>query len=200
MILRSSPASPFGRKVSVAADIAGLSGQVSVVIADTGSETDSLRRENPLGKIPTLILDDGTVLFDSAVILEFLDHLAGPGTLIPVDPVSRFRSLTLQALADGIADAALLGVYEGRWRPEEARSAKWLDYQAAKVERGLAAVEAAPPTGRIDAGHIALACALGYLDLRFAGRWRENHPALVKWLAAFAQTVPAFEKTAVRPT
>ncbi len=199
MILRSSPASPFGRKVKIAADIAGLSGQITVVVADTGSETDSLRRENPLGKIPALILDDATVFYDSRVILEFLDHLAGPGTLIPTEPAARFRSLTLQALADGIMDAAILTVYEDRWRGEEARSAKWIEHQGGKVARALSTIDNAPPTGRIDVGHIAVACALGYLDLRFAGAWRADHPALVKWLDAFAEAVPAFAKTRVAP-
>jgi glutathione S-transferase len=200
MILRSSPPSPFGRKVSIAVDIAGLLGDVTIVAADTASETDSLRRENPLGKIPALILDDGTVLYDSRVILDYLDHLAGPGTLIPTAPTARFRSLTNQALADGIMEAAVLTVYEGRWREPEHHSRRWLDHQAGKIARALDAFEAAPPTGRIDVGHIALACALGYLDLRLGGRWRAGHPALVRWLGAFAAAVPAFERTKVSPT
>lgn len=198
MILRSSPASPFGRKVAIAADLVGLSGQMSIVPADTSSDTDSIRRENPLGKIPALVLEDGRVLYDSRVIVEYLDHLAGDGVLVPLAPEARFRCLTLQALADGLADAALLQVYEQRQRAPEARSETWVAYQAAKVDRALAAIEAEPPEGRIDVGHIALACALGYLDLRFAGTWRAGQPRLVAWLAAFAAAVPAFDRTTVR--
>ncbi len=199
MILRSSPASPFGRKVRIAAAHAGLSADLSVVDADTSSETDSLRRENPLGKIPTLILADGTTYFDSAVIVDYFDHLAGGGVLIPVGPKARFRCLTTQSLADGMMDAAILIVYEARWREEAIRYARWTDYQAGKIARGLAWLEAAPPTGTIDIAHIATACALGYLDLRLGGAWRADHPNLVAWLDAFATEVPAFETTRFMP-
>lgn len=200
MILRSSPPSPFGRKVKIAADLAGLSAGITVVPTDTNSDTDSIRRENPLGKIPTLILEDGTSLYDSRVIVEYFDRLAGAGTLIPIATPARFHSLTVQALADGLVDASILRVYETRWRDEPLRSAKWDAYQADKVERALTVLEAAPPTGTIDVGHIAVACGLGYLDLRFEGQWRNGHPALVDWLAAFAAAIPAFDKTAVKPT
>ena len=198
MILRSSPASPFGRKVKLAAAVLGVT--LSVVEADTMSPTDSLRRENPLGKIPTLVMEDGTTLFDSRVIVAYLDAVAGGGRIIPAEIAPRFAALRLEALADGIADAALLQVYEGRWREEPRRDATWTDHQAGKVSRGLAALEAAPPEGPVTVGHIALACALGYLDLRFAGGWRDTHPALVAWLDGFAAAVPAFETTRVKPT
>jgi glutathione S-transferase len=100
-------------------------------------------------------------------------------------------------LADGICDAALLQVYEGRYRAEEGRNANWLAHQDGKVGRGLAALEAAPPAfpNRPRIGEIALACALGYLDLRFEGKWRAAHPKLVAWLDDFAARVPAFETT-----
>ncbi|WP_237477752.1 glutathione S-transferase family protein [Lichenibacterium dinghuense] len=197
MILRSAPASPFGRKVKIAAALLGLS--VSVVEADTASPTDSLRRENPLGKIPTLILEDGTTLFDSAVIVAYLDAVAGGNRLIPAELGPRFAALRLESLADGLGDAALLQVYEGRWRAAEKREAAWVEHQAGKVERALAALEAEPPAGAITVGSIALACALGYLDLRFDGRWRGGHPRLVAWLDGFAAAVPAFEATRVKP-
>ena len=200
MILRSAPTSPFGRKVKLAANLTGLLAGISVVDADTTSETDSLRRENPLGKIPTLILEDGTTLFDSRVIVEYFDHLSGGGTLIPQDPARRFRSLTTQALADGIMDAAVLTVYENRWRNPEQRLARWTDHQAGKIARALATLEAAPPEGTIDIGHIAVACALGYLDFRLEGRWRPDHPRLVAWLDAFEAKVPRFAKTRLPPT
>ena len=193
MILRSSPASPFGRKVKIAAAVLGAS--VTVVEADTMSPTDSLRRENPLGKIPTLVLEDGTTLFDSRVIVAYLDATAGGGRLVPAEIGPRFAALRLEALADGISDAALLQVYEGRWREEPRRDDTWVEHQAGKVSRGLAALEAAPPEGPVTVGQIALACALGYLDLRFAGAWRDAHPALVAWLDGFSAAVPAFEAT-----
>lgn len=196
MILRSAPASPFGRKVKIAAALLGLADRITVVVADTASATDSLRIENPLGKIPTLILDDGSTLFDSRVILAYLDHLAGGGRIIPAAPEARFAALRLEALADGIADAALLQVYESRWRGAEGRHAPWLDHQAGKVERALGVLETAPPAQQpATVGTIALACALGYLDLRFGGTWRASHPALVAWLDAFAAAVPSFETT-----
>jgi len=197
LTLRTSPASPFGRKVRIAAALLGLEGRIEIVAADTGDPADSLRRQNPLGKIPALIAEGGEAIFDSRVIVEYLDGLAGGGRLIPADLATRIRALTLQALADGIADAALLQVYERRMREPSERSAKWVDYQADKVTRGLAALESKPPeTGAAHVGAVALACTLGYLDLRFAGDWRSGHPKLVAWLDAFAAAVPAYAATA----
>ncbi|MDT3380928.1 glutathione S-transferase [Labrys portucalensis] len=196
MQLRSSPPSPFGRKVKIAAHYLGLFDRITVVPADTNDPQDSLREQNPLGKIPVLILDDGTILYDSRVILDYLDHLAGGGRIMPQGP-ERYEVLTRQALADGIMDASLLQVYEARIRPEDQRSAKWLDIQAGKVARGLAQFEARAGAfdPALDAGSIALACALGYLDLRFAGTWRQHHPKLQAWLAAFEAEIPAFGLT-----
>lgn len=197
MILRSAPASPFGRKAKIAAALLGL--PLTVVDADTMNPEDSIRRENPLGKIPTLVLDDGTTLFDSSVIVGYLDTLAGGNRLIPAEIGPRFNALRLEALADGICDAALLQVYESRWRDPAKQDATWLDHQGGKVGRGLAALEASPPAAPITVGHVALACALGYLDLRFEGAWRAAHPALVAWLDGFSAEVPAFESTRVKP-
>ncbi|MGX1743100.1 glutathione S-transferase [Bosea sp. NPDC055353] len=195
LVLRSSPASPFGRKVKMAALELGLMDRIEIVPADTNDPAEALRRQNPLGKIPTLVLEDGTTLFDSRVIVDYLDHLSG-GRLIPGGE-ARFTQLRLQALADGICDAALLKVYEGRFRPEEGRNANWVAHQDGKVARGLEALEATPPVfaDRPRIGEIALACALGYLDLRFEGKWRADHPKLVAWLDDFAARVPAFETT-----
>jgi glutathione S-transferase len=197
MILRSNPASPFGRKVRIAADLLGLSHDMTVDLADTNAADEPLRRQNPLGKIPVLILDDGSALYDSRVILEYLDHRAGGGRIIPREAAARFAALRLQALADGMTDAQILVIYEGRFRPPEHHVRKWLDYQADKIRRGLAALEADPPS--LDplphVGQIALACFLGHRDLRFAGDWRADHPRLVVWLERFAAAVPAFEAT-----
>jgi glutathione S-transferase len=199
MILRSSPPSPFGRKVKLALAILGLDQDVTIEKSDPVDVNDTIRQQNPLGKIPALILEDGSVLYDSPVILEYLDHRAGGGKILPQDPTARFKSLRLQALCDGILDAGILLVYEGRWRPPEMAVQKWLDHQTGKVTRALAALEAAPPalTAPPCVGQITLACALGYGDLRFGGKWREAHPKLVKWLDVFAAQVPAFEATRV---
>ncbi len=199
MILRSSPPSPFGRKVKIAAALTGVKDKIEIVRADTTDPSDVLRNQNPLGKIPVLILEDGTTLFDSRVILEYLDWLSGGNVLIPTEPKARFAALTQAACCDGILDAALLQVYEERFRPVERREPKWKDYQGEKISRALTVFEAAPPLGKRDVAHIGLACALGYLDLRFAGLWRESYKNLVDWLAAFEAEVPAFAATRFVP-
>ena len=195
LVLRSSDASPFGRKVKTAAHLLGLFDRIEIVAADTADPSEVLRQQNPLGKIPALILEDGMVIYDSRVIVDYLDHLAGGGRLIPALAGERYPALVLQALADGIMDAALLQVYETRWRDETARSERWATHQAGKVERGLAALASTDLSGARHIGHIAVACALGYLDLRFAGEWRRQHPALADWLAGFEAATPAFAAT-----
>jgi glutathione S-transferase len=198
MILRSSPPSPFGRKVKLALAILGLSDRITIVAADLNTDVE-LKVQNPLGKIPVLVLDDGRTLFDSRVILEYLDHLAGGGRILPREPDPRFAALRLQALCDGIMDASILQIYEARYRPEAVRHQPWLDMQAGKVTRGLAALEADSPgldeTPHV--GQIALACALGYRDLRFKDDWRGSYPKLAAWLERFAAQVPAFAATKV---
>ena len=198
LVLRSSPPSPFGRKVKIAAALLGLSDRISIEKADTNDPNERLRTQNPLGKIPALVMENGETLYDSRVILEFLDALAGGGKLIPAGS-ARFEALRQQALADGIMDAAVLQVYEARWRPDDRREQKWLDHQRGKVERALKAAEAtmSTPSRNIHIGHVALACALGYLDLRFDGRWRQDHPKLAAWLADFEARVPAYAETRV---
>ena len=200
LTLRSSPASPFGRKVKISAALLGLLDRMRVSEADTLDPNDVLRQQNPLGKIPVLVLQDGTSLYDSRVIVEYLDHLAGGCRLIP-EGTDRFRALTLQALADGVMDAGILQIYETRWRTEEQREKAWTDYQAEKVSRALAHAEVrhAEPPERFHIGHVALAAALGYLDLRFEGRWRQGHPRLVAFLDDFERRVPAFAETRFTP-
>jgi glutathione S-transferase len=199
MLLRSSPTSPFARKVQVAAAMLGLTDRIHVEVADTNDPNEALRQQNPLGKIPVLILEDGTALYDSSVIIEYLDSLAGGGRLIPAGP-ARFAALTQQALADGVAEAAVLQVYEARWRGAERQDQAWLAHQAGKVARALAHAETAlsEPATALHVGHVAQACALSYLDLRFAGAWRNSHPRLVAWLDDFALRVPAFGITAAQ--
>ncbi len=192
--LRHSPASPFVRKCRLAAAVLGI--PLELEPCDTTDPTDSISTQNPLGKIPALLLEDGEVLFDSPVIVAYLDHLGG-NKLIPADPKARFAALKLEALADGMADAALLQIYEHRYRPEGMQVQSWLDKQAAKVSRALESLEANPPSEALTNGAIALASALGYLDLRFKGEWRSGHPKLVAWLEAFKAKVPAFAETTV---
>jgi glutathione S-transferase len=199
MILRSAAPSPFARKVRIAVSLLGFD-DIKIEAADTMDARDTVRGQNPLGKIPVLIADDGGAYYDSRVILEYLDQRAGGGKIIPREANARLAASRLQALCDGILDASILTIYEGRWRPAEKHEAKWLDHQAGKVERGLAALEAAPPAldpapGLPHVGQIALACTLGYRDFRFNGDWRGGHPRLVAWLDGFAARVPAFAAT-----
>ena len=196
MILRSAPPSPFGRKVLIALSLLGFD-DVKIEATDTMDASSPLRQQNPLGKIPTLIAEDGEPYFDSRVILEYLDQRAGGGRIIPGDAARRLAALRLQALCDGILDASILTIYETRWRKTEAREPKWLEHQAGKVSRALAALEAAPPPldATPDVGQITLACVLGYRDFRFNGTWRGDHPRLVAWLDQFAARVPAFAAT-----
>ena len=202
MVLRSSPASPFVRKVRIAIAVLGFDAETQIETADTNEPADLLRRQNPLGKIPVLIAEDGAAYYDSRVILEFLDERAGGGRIVPRQPQARLAALRLQALCDGLLDASILTVYETRWRTAEHREQKWLDHQAGKVTRALAVLESSPPA--LDAapgslpnvGQIALACTLGYRDFRFGKDWRGDHPRLVAWLDAFAARVPAFAATA----
>lgn len=194
LVLRSSGASPFGRKVKVAAAVLGLIDKIEIRSTDTLDPNDSIRQENPLGKIPALHLEDGSILYDSRVIVEYLDILAGGGKIIPPSGQERWRVLRLQALVDGLLDAAILQIYEIRFRDEGKREPKWVEHQAGKVTRALSELERDPPSyGALpDIGAIALACALAYLDFRFEGRWRQNHPRLVAWLTDFEKRVPQF--------
>lgn len=194
MTLRYSAASPYARKIRIAAELLGLGGSIEIVAASTTDPSDTLRQQNPLGKIPTLILEDGSALYDSRVIADYLDHLGG-GKLIPAEPARRFEALRLQALGDGINDAALLIRYETATRRAELRDQEAIDLQQGKIDRALASLESAPPSGAVTIGQIAVACALGYLDLRFEGAWRAKYPKLVAWLAAFETQVPAFADT-----
>jgi glutathione S-transferase len=201
LTVRTGGGSPFGRKVRIAVSVLGLEDKVTIEPAANQDPADPIRQQNPLGKVPVLLFEDGRTLFDSPVILEYLDMLAGGGKIIPTEKKARFDALRLEALADGVLDASILLVYEGRYRPPEKHEQKWLDLQAGKVARGLAELEKGPPG--IDAppnvGQITLACALGYRDFRFQGSWRKEYPRLVSWLDKFAARVPAFAATMPPP-
>ena len=194
-VLRSTLTSPFGRKVCMAADVLKLSDRIALLPADPRDDNDPLRKQNPLGKMPCLLLPDGTPIFDSGVIIEYLDQLADD-KLLPPGGLERIKALTLARLADGITEAAILVVYEDRFRDSGQKSERWLSYQRGKILRALAAFEAAPPyPARTDIVAIGLSCALGYLAWRKPVEWRADHPRLVQWLADFSKHEPAFEAT-----
>jgi glutathione S-transferase len=190
MKIYHAPASPFVRKCLVAADELGLRDRIEIVAANTSpvSRDPGVAAQNPLGKIPTLVTDDGTTLYDSRVICEYLNGL-GNGGLIPRSGEVRFRVLTEQALADGIMDAAVLARYETFLRPEALRWSEWTEGQLTKVNAGLDALEARAASfdDRVDVGTIAFGCALGYLDFRFASlAWRDSRPNAAAWYEWFA--------------
>ncbi|MEI4233139.1 glutathione S-transferase [Roseovarius sp. D22-M7] len=189
MQLIASPQSPFVRKVRVLMIEAGLEDQIEVVnVTTTPLETDpQAAAANPLGKIPALVRPEGTTLYDSRVITRYLDTLAYRSVY---PPARLWEVLTLEATAEGIMEAAVLMVYEGKFRPEEMQYGPWIEAQWAKIERGLDAMEArwmSHLAGPLDMSHIATGCVLGYLDLRHDARsWRKGRPALEAWYAEFA--------------
>jgi glutathione S-transferase len=198
MKLLTSPASPFGRKVKIAAKMKGVLDRIELERADTNKpDNPKLKQVNPLAKIPALVLEDGSTLFDSHVICEYLDSLAPSPRLFPRENAQRVNTLTLGALGDGILEAALLLVYEKRFRPEDKWVQGWMDRQQAKIDEALDHLERNPPLWgkHPDYGHLTIACALGYLDFRHGGRWRAAHPRLVQWLDQFAAAVPAFSES-----
>ncbi len=185
--------SPFGRKCTFAIAHLGLSDRIEAGEPDS---EDHIRGLNPLAKVPALMRDDGDALFDSRVILEYLDHLAGGGKIIPTESSARFAALRDAALADGILEAALLVTYEGRYRPDQEPYAPWIDFQRGKIQRGLAAMADAPPAiDPLTVGGIGLACALEYMDFRKQYDWRPEFPALVAWLDDFNAAQPAFAES-----
>lgn len=194
MILISTPTSPFGRKVKIAARVHGLMARLSVEKGDPWTEGDILRRTNPLGKMPALILPDGKAVYDSGVILDYFDTLLDEPRLFP-----RARRLDVQvthALASGMMDAGVLIAYERLRRPAEFCYEPWIEHQLSKLQRGLAAFVRETPDPRVaDAGSISLACALGYFDWRKQIDWRKDYPALVTWLDQFRDAFPDFDAT-----
>jgi glutathione S-transferase len=176
--------SPFARKVRLVALVLDL--PLDLVETPPLDDPPALLAANPLGKVPALELDDGSVLFDSPVIVQALDDMAGHRLLAPMGP-ERWEALRGEALADGIMEAAVGRTMELR-RPEGDRSALWLGRYRRAIERGLAEAAKAPPAWpRLPA--LALACALEYLDLRHGDlAWRDGQPALAAWHAALADT------------
>jgi len=188
MKLMMAAPSPFVRKVRVMLREADMADQVEEieVIASPAGPSDDLIAANPLGKIPALVRDYGPTLYDSRVICRFLDDRGDAGLY----PQARlWEVLTLEATADGMREAAVVMVYESRFREEQQRSQTWLEGQWAKVVRALDALEnrwMSHLAGPVDMGQIALGCALSYLDFRHEARnWRDAHPNLAAWFAEF---------------
>ena len=183
-----SPASPYVRKVMVSAAELGLELERLPSSAHPVNRDRTIVADNPLGKVPTFFADDGTVLYDSRVVCEHLDGLAGGGKLFPASGPARWRALVEQSLGDGLLDAALLARYEMNVRPAENRWNEWYDGQIDKVRCALDRMQQwAPELGeRVDIGTITLGCALGYLDFRYPDlAWRNGRGALAGWFERF---------------
>lgn len=185
-------ASPFVRKARVLAAETGLASQIELVqsvFTPVSPDTD-LFASNPLGKIPTLMLDDGTALFDSRVICEYLDTLHEGPKMFPPEGEARWAALTRQALGDGILDAAVGTRYELALREPSRQWPEWIENQRQKYRRSLDALEAeaASLDDALDIGVITAACALGYLDFRYPDEgWRDTRPGIAGWYASFSQ-------------
>jgi glutathione S-transferase len=197
MKLYMSPASPFARKARIIIRELDLTRLVEEIPTNPAA-SEELRKTNPLGKIPALVLDDGSTLIDSRVICEYLNELGGgkffPGMSVWRSVTGRWRALTLQALGDGIADAAVARVYEGR-RPEELQNKDAIAKYTAVIGRSLDALERARFTEPPTIGEIAVACAIGYLDFRLPELdWRASRAQLRDWYEGFSK-YPAMQAT-----
>lgn len=198
MKLRHSPTSPYVRKVVVTLIETGLDGHVERIPTNVWDPSTDIGNDNPLGKIPALITDDGGVLYDSPVICEYLDSLNRGDKLFPPSGAARWRALRLQALGDGMTDAGILRLLESR-RPKEVQWDKWAARQANVVARAMDTLD-----GEADAmakepltiGHVAVGCSLGWLDFRFPDLgWRKTRPALADWFDTFSER-PSMAATA----
>jgi glutathione S-transferase len=190
MKLLYSPASPFARKVRVLAAEAGIAGRIEIVTVSAvpSAPAPDFAKDNPLAKIPTLIIGDADVLYDSRVIAEFLDTIHSGTALFPVPGPARWTALRRQALADGAMDAAILARYESILRPAELNWPDWVAGQKGKITRALDALEAEADhlSQQVTIGEISIACLLEYLDFRFAeDAWRNGRPKLAAFAASF---------------
>jgi glutathione S-transferase len=202
MKLLASPISPYTRKVRVV--LAEKRIECELENVDVAPAENPVNAHNPLGKIPTLVLDDGTALYDSRVIVEFLDNASPISRLIPEDNRERTAVRRWEALADGVLDAGLLVRYESL-RPAKLQSGDWVAKQLARMRRGLAQMQsdlAERPWchgERYSLADIALGCCMGWLDFRRPGDtdWRAEHPALARHYDRLMER-PAFADTAPR--
>ncbi|HEY4344527.1 MAG TPA: glutathione S-transferase N-terminal domain-containing protein [Parvibaculum sp.] len=199
MKLYSSPTSPFVRKVRIVIREKGATHLVTEEVVSALADPAELHTANPLGKVPALALTDGMTLFDSPLICEYLDAMLEGPSLLPAEGTARWQAQRLQALGDGISDAAVSLTFE-RNRPEAERSANWMGRWRRAIARSLDLLEAeaANLNGPVTLGTISIESALGYLDFRHGDLgWREGRPALDAFLekasgrAAFQETAPA---------
>lgn len=201
MKLFYAPQSPFARKVRAAAIELGLDDRIELEYAEVvpGRRNDDFESRNPLRKIPALLTDQGGTIFDSTVICEYLDALAGGGILIPSDPSRRWRVLTSHALAQGMCESVILLRYETWLRPVETRWPVWIDDQWGKIKAGMAWFNSHPDELQqpVNLAHLALGSLLGYVDFRWPDQgWRTQYPDVGAWFAqlelrpSFAQTRP----------
>jgi glutathione S-transferase len=187
MKLIGSTSSPYVRKVRIV--MAEKKLDYEFVTEDVWAADTTISQSNPLGKVPCLVMEGGEALFDSRVIVEYLDTLSPVGKLIPAVGRERAEVKTWEALADGVLDALILARLEANWpgRQKEQRSRAWIDRQLDKAQVSLKAMSQGLADKPYCAGiylslaDIAVGCALGYLDFRFADiDWRSNHPNLAK--------------------
>ena len=198
MKLHFSGASPIVRKVMICAIELGLDGRIDKLAAAAHpvNRDGSIIANNPLGQVPTLVTDDGNILYDSRVICEYLDSLAG-GSLFPKAGPARLLALVEQSLADGLLDAAILVRYERVARPETLKWEAWENGQLDKIRCALDKMQSSAPgfASRLDIGTITTACALGYLDFRYPElAWRQGRDALATWFEAISKR-PSLQAT-----
>ncbi len=200
MKLFYSAASPYVRKVLVVAHETGLADRIEFLdaAANPVKRDAAIVRHNPLGKVPTMLVDGETALYDSRVIAEYVDAQHDGQRMFPAEGEARWAALTLQALADGLLDAALLVRYETMMRPKEFVWSDWVDGQMAKIDSAFDEMEktwAGHLETRLDIGTIAVASAIGYLGLRFADHdWRSGHPRVSAWYDSFCER-PSMQAT-----
>lgn len=184
-------ASPFARKVLIVAHEVGLAGKITVIpfAANPLEKEKAINQHNPSGKIPTLVTEKGEGIYDSRVICEYLDALAG-GRMFPQGE-ARWKALVLQSLCDEAMDAAILARYETFLRPEPVRWPDWIDGQVNKIDKSLDVLENSEIhhlSSTFDIGCAAAGCLLGYLDFRFAHiDWRKDRPRLAAWFEGISR-------------
>jgi glutathione S-transferase len=195
--LSFSPASPYVRKVRMAAFKAGMDKKLELITANTQDEKDDIRNLNPLGKIPIVTKPDGSSLFDSRVIIDHFNRVGGG--LIPDNGDDRDTVLTRAALVEGLIDASLLIVYSDRYAGGETPSKEWVDLQKGKIDRTLDFLENdltnwTNPIG-FDLANIGLVTALGYLTFREVRDWKTNRPKMQEWYQNIGSNLPGFDET-----
>ncbi len=198
MKLHYSPASPYVRKVMACAIARGLEGRIEKVDTNPHVSPAGLLADNPLSKVPALVADDGTAIYDSPVICEYLDTIGdAPALFPPTGTPARLAAQIMHATADGIMDAAVARRMQMALPQDDGRKA-FDARQKAAIDRALGVLEKNPPKALTHIGEIATACALGYLDFRFGQEpWREAHPKLAAWFAEVSKAAPVAQTVPV---